>query len=366
MPAQLTGRGQGRRKVGVIGLGRMGQLYTRILAAQVSGAYLYAVAEVNESARSQVSNEFDVPRAFADARDLMTLPELDAVVITNPTSTHHQLVIAAAAAGKAIFCEKPLALTLEETHGALAAVAQAQVPLQVGFMRRFDAAYAKAKKLITDGQIGYPVTFKSIGRDPFCPSCEYADPTRSGGLIFDMGIHDFDLARWLMGSEVERVTAEGTLLVCKDLATVGDIDNAVINLRFANGTLGNVEVSRNAFYGYDIRTEVLGSEGALMIGVHQQTPVLLLTRAGAQHDVMPYLMERFGDAYRTQLQHFVDCLNTGQPPSVSGADALAACEIGIAATRSYQTGLPVSLSQLERSTGAAKIGGQEADSGVRA
>jgi scyllo-inositol 2-dehydrogenase (NAD+) len=332
-----------RVKIGVIGLGRMGRLYTRMLATQIDGACLYAVAEVDEQARSQVLDVLGVPHAFADAYELMMLPELDAVVITTPTSTHHELVMAAAQAGKAIFCEKPLALTLEETRSALEAVARAQVPLQVGFMRRFDAAYQKAKTLIDSGQIGYPVTFKSIGRDPFCPKPEYADPAKSGGLILDMAIHDFDLARWLMGSEVERVTAEGTTLVCKVLASVGDIDNAVINLRFASGALGNIEVSRNAFYGYDIRTEVLGSEGAVMVGVHQHTPVLLLTRAGAQHDITPYLMERFGDAYRTQLQHFTNCLTNDQPPLVSGADALAAYEIGVAATRSYQTGYPVSL-----------------------
>jgi predicted dehydrogenase len=168
----------------------------------------------------------------------MALPELDAVVIATPTSTHYELVIAAASVGKAIFCEKPLALTLEETRSALEAVARAQVPLQVGFMRRFDAGYQKAKALINGGLIGSPVTFKSLSRDPFCPRAEYASPAQSGGLIFDMAIHDFDLARWLIGSEVERVTAEGTLLVCKELETVGDIDNALINLRFMSGALG--------------------------------------------------------------------------------------------------------------------------------
>jgi len=220
------------------------------------------------------------------------------------------------------------------------------VPLQVGFMRRFDAAYQKAKTLIDSGQIGFPVTFKSLSRDPFCPRPEYADPAKSGGLILDMAIHDFDLARWLMSSEVERVTAEGTTLVCKVLESVGDIDNALINMRFVSGALGNIEVSRNAFYGYDIRTEILGSEGAVTVGVHQYTPVLLLTRAGAQHDITPYLMERFGDAYRKQLQHFVDCLTNGQPPLVSGTDALAAYEIGVAATRSFQTGRPIALSDI--------------------
>src|SRR5438270_7099962 len=335
-----------RVKIGVVGLGRMGRLYTRMLATQIDGAYLYAVAEVDEQARSQVLDVLGVPHAFADAYELMMLPELDAVVITTPTSTHHELVIAAAEAGKAIFCEKPLALTLEETQASMEAVARAQVPLQVGFMRRFDAAYQKAKALIDSGQIGFPVTFKSLSRDPFCPRPEYADPAKSGGLILDMAIHDFDLARWLMSSEVERVTAEGTTLVCKVLESVGDIDNALINMRFVSGALGNVEVSRNAFYGYDIRTEILGSEGAVTVGVHQYTPVLLLTRAGAKHDITPYLMERFGDAYRTQLQHFVDCLTNGQPPLVSGADALAAYEIGVAATRSFQTGRPIALSDV--------------------
>ena len=336
--------------IGVIGLGRMGRLYAQMLATQVSGARLYAVAEVSEQARSQATSELAVAHAFADAYELLALPGLDAVVIATPTSTHHDPVIAAAKAGKAIFCEKPLALTLEETGSMVEAIANAQVPLQVGFMRRFDAAYQRAKTLIDDGQIGYPVTFKSLSRDPFCPPGNYLDPAKSGGLILDMAIHDFDLARWLVGSEVERVTAEGTVLVCNDLASVGDIDNALVNMRFVNGALGNIEASRNAFYGYDIRTEVLGSEGAVMIGVQQHTPVLLLNRTGAHHDVMPYLMERFGDAYRAQLQHFIDCLRKGQSPSVSGAEALAACKIGIAATRSYQTGRPVILSELEPSS----------------
>jgi scyllo-inositol 2-dehydrogenase (NAD+) len=340
-------------KLGLIGLGRMGQLYARILATQVSGVHLYAIAEVDGQAQMQVADEFNVPHTFADASELIALRELDAVVIATPTSTHPNLVIAAAAAGKAIFCEKPLALTIKENQEVVDAVTRANVPLQVGFMRRFDAAYQRAKTLIDGGLIGYPVTFKSLSRDPFCPPPNYMDPAKNGGLILDMAIHDFDLARWLVGSEVERVTAEGANLVCKELESAGDIDNVIINLRFVNGALGNIEVSRNAFYGYDIRTEVLGSEGAVMIGAHQYTPVVLLTRAGAQHDVTPYLVERFGDAYRAQMQHFVDCLHKGQAPSVGGADALAACEIGVAATRAYQAGRIVTLSELRHSSEGA-------------
>ena len=336
--------------LGVIGLGRMGRLYARTVATQVPGVRLYAVAEPDEQARAVVAEGFHVPHAVAGTDSLLGLPDLDAVIIATPTSTHHELVIAAAAARKAIFCEKPLALTLAETHAALDAVARAGVPLQVGFMRRFDAAYMRAKALIDAGKIGQPVTFKSIGRDPFCPNPLYADPAKSGGLIIDMGIHDLDLGRWLMGSEVERVSAEGTLLVCDTLKAVNDIDNAVINLRFTSGALGNVEVSRNAFYGYDIRTEVLGSEGALNIGSYQQTAVLLLTREGAQHDITPYLMERFGPAYSAQIAHFAECLREGKPPAVGGADALAAFEIGLAATRSAQTGLPVPLAEIRETS----------------
>ncbi len=333
--------------IGILGLGRMGYLYAGTIA-QVPGANLYAVADVSEQARARIAAEFDAPHLLSDPQDLLALPDLDGVIIATPTSTHKDLVIAAAKAKKAVFCEKPIALTIADTHAALAAVESAGVPLQIGFMRHFDAAYVRAKEIIDSGQIGRPVTFKSIGRDPFCPNPAFADPSKSGGLIIDMGIHDFDLARWLMQSEVERVSAEGTLMVCDTLRAVGDIDNAVINMRFESGALGNVEVSRNAFYGYDIRTEVLGSEGAVNVGVYQHTPVLLLTRSGAQHDVTPYLMERFGSAYRAQISHFVNSVLSGTSPAVGSKDALASIEIGIAATRSQQEGRPVALNEVRQ------------------
>jgi inositol 2-dehydrogenase len=340
---------QDRVNVGVLGLGRMGYLYAGTIA-HVPGAALYAAADPNEQPRARVSAEYNVPHLFADPQELLVLPELDAVVIATPTSTHKELVIAAAEAGKAVFCEKPIALTIPDTHAALTAVERAGVPLQMGFMRRFDAAYARAKEIIQSGQIGRPVTFKSIGRDPFCPNPKFADPEKSGGLIIDMAIHDFDLARWLMQSEVAHVASEGALLVCDTLRAVGDIDNAVINLKFESGALGNVEVSRNAFYGYDIRTEVLGSEGAVNIGVYQHTAVLLLTRGGAQHDVTPYLMERFGDAYRAQIGHFVSSVLNGTPPAVGGRDGLASLEIGIAATQSLQEGRTVTLEEVRQAS----------------
>lgn len=331
--------------VAVLGLGRMGRVHGQILA-QLPGVRIVAAADPDPQARAAFEAQFAVPHVLAEPAAALARPDVDAVVIATPTGSHRDLVIAAAGAKKAILCEKPLALTVADNRAAIAAVERAGVPLQVGFMRHFDAAHQRAKALIDSGQIGRPVTFKSVGRDPFCPNVAFADPALSGGLLIDMGIHDFDLARWLMGSEVTRVSGEGTLLVCESLRAVGDIDNAIVNFRYASGALGNVEVSRNAFYGYDIRTEILGSEGAVNIGSYQQTPVLLLTRAGAQHDVIPYLHERFGPAYRAQLEHFVACLRDGAPPAVGGPDALAALAIGLAGRRSIETGQPVELADV--------------------
>ena len=256
------------------------------------------------------------------------------------------MVVAAARAGKAIFCEKPLALSLQQTEASLAAVQQADVLLQVGFMRRFDPGYVQARALIQSGRIGRPLTFKAVGRDPSCPPLDYADPAHSGGLVLDMGIHDFDLARWLMSSEIERVSAEGALLVCDQFSKFGDIDNAVINLRFESGALGNVEISRNACYGYDVWTEVLGSEGSVIVGRNARadantSDIQLLTPAGDKQDDTPHFVRRFGAAYRTQIEHFIECVQLRRQPSVGGADALAAFEIALAATRSWQTGRPV-------------------------
>lgn len=329
--------------VGLIGLGRMGQVYARYLAGRIAQAKIVAVSDVLEERARAFADELDVQSWSTDYRDLLGNQEIKAVFIISPTSTHREIVIAAAAAGKAIFCEKPIALTLADTDAMLAAIEKSGVMFQAGFQRRFDAGYVAAKKQIEAGVIGQPVTFKSVGRDPFCPDLAYADPNVSGGLILDMAIHDFDLGRWLMADEVRRVYTEGGTLAFPQLNTVGDIDNAVVNMLFKSGTLGNVEVSRNALYGYDIRTEILGTEGGLQIGYYRQTPLLIMTRQGISHDMVPYLMERFGEAYLAQAQDFVQRVLDGRAPAVDGYDAHAALEIALAATRSYHEARPVEL-----------------------
>jgi predicted dehydrogenase len=281
-----------------------------------------------------------------DYHELLKREDIDAVVITTPTSTHAQVIKDAAMAGKHIFSEKPLALTLEMCDEAIAAARKAGVKLQLGFMRRFDAAYALAKKKIDEGAIGQPVVFHAISRDVSRTTLKFAHRANSGGMIMDMGVHDFDMARWMMGSEVVRVQTEGDCLVYPELKDVGDIDNALINLRFANNAVGNISLSRNATFGYDIRTEVLGSEGVLQIGSLQQTPTLVMTRQGITHDTIPGFMERFGDAYAAEIRAFVTCVLEDREPSVTGEDARKATAISIAATLSLDETRPVMISEV--------------------
>ncbi len=252
----------------------------------------------------------------------------------------------AARAGKHIFCEKPLSLDLAGCDRANSAVKEAGVKFMVGFMRRFDPSYVKAKQLIDSGAIGTPVMYKGVGRDPGCPDLKFAPRAVSGGLIMDMGIHDFDLARWLMGSEVVSVSTAGGCLVFPDLKQVGDIDNAVINLQFANGAIGNIDVSRNAVYGYDIRTEVLGSEGAISIQREKKSDTILYTRGGVTHDTIPAFMERFPEAYAEEIREFARALLEGREPSVGGVDARNATAIGVAATISLDEQRVVKVSEI--------------------
>lgn len=322
--------------IGVVGLGRMGQIYGNFAASQLSDARLVAIADSRPEALQKYAENTGT-KAYSDYHDLLSDPNVDGVIVVTPTSTHREVVIAAAEAGKAIFCEKPTALTLAETDEMVAAVDKAGVMFQVGFMRRFDRAYAAAKKQIDSGVIGDPVVIRSIGRDPFRTSLEYANPAVSGGLILDMGIHDFDLLRWLMNDEIERVYTEVACLVYPELLEVGDVDNAMINVRYHKGGLGNVEVSRTAHYGYDIQCNVIGTKGALQIGYLQETQVLTLTREGAHYDVVPHFPERFGPAYTAQIAHFVECLRDQKSPSVTHHDARAALQAALAARKSQET-----------------------------
>jgi scyllo-inositol 2-dehydrogenase (NAD+) len=321
--------------IGLVGVGRMGIAYARYLAARVPGATLYAVSDVRAEAAEATRAEFGATKAYPNFHDLLNDKAVDAVVVMTPTKLHKEVVLAAARAKKPIFCEKPLSLSLDDAKQMQDAVTASGVFFQLGFMRRFDAGYAAAKKKIAAGAIGKPCVFKSTSKDKERPSVDYLRPENSGGLFIDMGIHDFDLARWFIG-DVATVYSTGGVLAYPEMEGIGDWDNAITNLRFTNGCIGMVSLSRNGVYGYGIHTEILGTEGTIQIGYDRETPVLLMTKDAISHDTIPGFYERFEDAYIAQLQDFVQNLTAGRRPAITVDDGIAAQKIALAATRSAQ------------------------------
>lgn len=334
-----------RLAVGLIGLGRLGRVYARDLATRIPETRLVAVADPIESLVQEIAIEFDVPHLYTDPLELMNSTAVDAVVIVSPTHTHRDIAIAAASIGKPTFCEKPPALSLHEVTAIQDAIASAGVFFQMGFMRRFDAGYASSRLQVEQGRIGTPLVFKSTSRDPFRPSLEYANPKSSGGMLIDMGIHDFDLARWFMGN-VTDVSVVGATIAYPELATVGDIDNAVVSLTFESGKIGVIDLSRSGIYGYDISTEILGSEGTLRIGYLRETPVMIMTKNSVAHDTVPYFMERFRDAYTAQLRNFAQNVLHERKPPITILDGLEALRIGVAANRALETRGVVSVANV--------------------
>jgi scyllo-inositol 2-dehydrogenase (NAD+) len=335
-----------RLAVGLIGLGRLGRVYARDLSGRIPETRLVAVADPLGSLADEVAAEFDVARHYPDPLALIDDAAVEAIVIVTPTHTHRELVLAAAARRKPTFCEKPPALALDEVAAMQEAITRSGMFFQMGFMRRFDAGYAAGKREIDAGRIGTPLVFKSTSRDPFRPSLEYANPKSSGGMLIDMGIHDFDLARWFMG-EVGTVSTIGATIAYPELATVGDIDNAVASLTFASGKLGVVDLSRSGIYGYDISTEILGSEGTVRIGYLRETPLMVMTKNSVAHDTVPYFMERFRDAYTTQLQNFAQNVQQERTPPITIVDGLEALRLGVAATRAQETGKSVVVADVK-------------------
>jgi inositol 2-dehydrogenase len=322
--------------VAVIGVGSMGRRHAENLQ-RVPGARLVAVVDANVDLARDVATGLGVDSFHAEVGPVLERKGVQAVVIASPSRFHASTVQAAAAAGKHILCEKPMATSLEEADAAIAAAERSGVCLQVGHMRRYDPAYAEARQRIEDGEIGRPVIFKSIGRDRELPPMSYF---RSGGMLFlESSIHDFDLARWLVADEIVEVQAFGGALATPELAQYGDVDCAVVNLRFAGGAIGNVESYRQAGYGYDVRTEIVGSKGTLAVGYPQNVRDMRLT---AENAADGYLT-RFADAYASEIRDFIMTVREGRPPQVTGRDGRSALAVSLAAERSYREGRPVAV-----------------------
>ncbi len=331
-------------RVGVLGTGRIGRMHAELLATRVGGATLVAVCDPAADAARAVATQLRVP-AVARAAELLALPEVEAVAICSSTETHADAVVAAAEAGKAVFCEKPVALDLGEIDRALAAVERNGVPFQVGFNRRFDAAHASVRTAVSSGAIGDVHLVRISSRDPDPPPLEYARV--SGGLFLDMTIHDFDMARFVTGSEVAEVYARGAVRITPELAELGDVDTAVVTLQHEDGALTVIDNSRQAVYGFDQRVEAFGSRGMAASENPLAHTGVVRTAEGARAATLPYFfLERYIPSYVAQWEAFATAVRAGAPPPVGGADARAPIAIGLAATRSLRERRPVRVSEI--------------------
>jgi predicted dehydrogenase len=321
--------------VGVLGVGEMGRRHAENLRRLVPQAQLVAVADVAVERARRTAEELEIENSYGSLEAMLECKSLDAVVIATPDRFHTSAVKAAAAAGKDILCEKPIALTLSDAHELLGAVSKAGVRLQVGFMRRYDPAYSSAMQRIEGGEIGVPVVFKSIGRDKDGPPLSAYQPNLNGMLFYANTIHDFDLARWLMQDEVSEVHAYATVAIRPELAQFGDVFAGVVNLKFDAGAIGNIESHSQAVYGYDVRTEIVGSKGSILVGSLYHTPATFLTTRGSTQLLADHFLTTFADAYVAEIQDFVDAMLKGRQPRVSGEDGLKALAIAVAAESSH-------------------------------
>jgi myo-inositol 2-dehydrogenase/D-chiro-inositol 1-dehydrogenase len=331
--------------VGLIGAGLIGAFHAESLARRVPGARLAAVADPAPGAAERLAASLGVAHATADPAALLADPSVQAVVIAAPARFHTELLVAAAAAGKAVFCEKPMAVTLAEADRAVAAAEAAGVPLQVGFNRRFDASFRAAHDLVAAGRLGTPQLLRSLTRDPGIPDPGRVPPST---IFLETLIHDFDALRYLNpGAEAVEVYAVADALAYPAFRDQGLQDTAVVLVRFDNGAVATAEASFHAVYGYDIRGEVFGSAGMVTAGDIRRTTATFHGAEGVMGDTWRRNVDLFHHAYAAELAHFVDCVRTGATPEPGGRDARAALAIALAAIRSVETGRPVRLTEDE-------------------
>ena len=321
----------------------MGVTHLRNLAG-LSGVRVVAVADPNGEAAERGKVLASAEIALTDIEKAISHPGVDAVVIVTPTETHARLIEIAVEAGKAVFSEKPIALDLAETSRVVRLAQEKGASVQIGFMRRFDPGYSTAKARIAAGELGKLETFRALSRDTYPPSLNFL--LSSGGLFLDMAVHDLDLARFLVG-EVDEVQAWGSVLIDERFAQASDADTAVTLLRFKNGVLGVTETSRRSNWGYDIRTEVAGSIGKVVIEAPQKTPLLFARDFASSYDHFENFPDRFDKAYRLQLESFFRDLQAGRKPSPGPEDALETLRLAIAVTKSWREGRPVKVSEIQ-------------------
>ncbi len=331
--------------IGVIGTGRIGKVHIATLVQSVPQANVVAIADVSNASASETGQKFGIEKVYGNYKEILNNPGIEAVAICSPTDTHAQYIIEAANAGKHIFCEKPVDLSVKKIQEALDAVKKAGVKLMVGFNRRFDPNFLKVKEMVMDGKIGDPHVLKITSRDPAPPPAEYS--AVSGGIFMDMTIHDFDMARYIAGSEVTEVFTRAAVLVDPEIGKAGDVDTAIVTLTFANGALGVIDNSRKAVYGYDQRLEVFGSKG--MVNIENNFPENhRFFNAEGVHGSLPlnFFMDRYLESYANEMKIFCNVVLNDAPLPVKGEDGLMAVAIALAAKKSYQENRPVKISEI--------------------
>ena len=332
-------------RFGVIGAGRIGKIHAESLAARIPGVEVSVIADINLAAAQEIAGRLHIPAAIQDYHTILADPTIDAVAICSSTDTHAKIVIEAAQAGKHIFCEKPIDLDLAKIDAALAAVEKAGVKLQIGFNRRFDPNFRRVRQMVAEGKIGEPHLIRITSRDPAPPPISYVKV--SGGLFLDMTIHDFDMARYLSHSEVVEVFTAAGVMVDPAIGEAGDVDTAVITLRFASGAIGTIDNSRKAVYGYDQRVEVFGSGG--MVQAFNNTPDSnVYANAEGVHSAKPlyFFLERYMESFIAEMKEFAESNQENTMPPVIGIDGRIPVAIGMAAKKSYLEKRPVAVREM--------------------
>ena len=332
--------------VGVVGTGRIGKLHIEHLSQNIPEAEVIAICSLDTETADTLAEQFNIRKTTSEYITLLNDSQIDAVVVASSTDTHVEICQAAASVGKHIFCEKPIALDLGQIDETLAIVEKASVKFQVGFNRRFDASFMRVRGAVASGEIGEPHILRITSRDPAPPPIEYIKI--SGGIFFDMTIHDFDMARYLIGYEVVEIFAVGGVRVDPKIGEVEDIDTAIITLCFQNGVVGTIDNSREAVYGYDQRIEVFGSKGMVTVGNPLTDTVTFSGSEGSRTASPPYFfVERYKEAYLSELQAFVRCIKEDMQPQVTGVDGRVPIVMGYAALKSLRENRPVKLSEIQ-------------------
>ena len=331
--------------IAVIGTGRMGSVHVANLVRHIPEANLSAICDIRLEVAQAVADNLGIQRVVQDYHELLTDPSIEAVLIATSTDTHAMIIKDSAAAGKQIFCEKPLALNLKDIDDALAVVNQSKVKLQVGFNRRFDKSFQRVHQIVASGEIGRPCIVHVISRDPEPPSLEYL--RTSGGMFLDMTIHDFDMIRYQVG-EVEEMFTIGNVLNTQEMNEFDDLDTTIVTLKFTNGAIGTIDNSRQAVYGYDQRLEILCSDGVAIANNEVETTITKGDRGGFHSAKLPhFFMQRYAPCYIEEVRQFVECVRDDKPTLVTGRDGRMAVVLGQAAWKSFREKRPVKISEFD-------------------